>query len=75
MKAALGVAAYGGNYKRRRQKTGPEYFTADLSVIVVFSSPPHYTDCRAHVRAAKSSKQKKLLSLLIWERESVYVCN
>lgn len=39
MKAALGVAGYGGNYRRRGR--GPvQSFMADLSVIVVFSSPP-----------------------------------
>lgn len=39
MKAALGVAGYRGNYRRRSR--GPvQSFMADLSVIVVFSSPP-----------------------------------
>lgn len=38
MKAALGVAGYGGNYRRRRQRTGPELYGGPLCDCCFFLS-------------------------------------
>lgn len=40
MKAALGVAGYGGYYKRRRQRTGPKLYGRLLCDCCFFLSTP-----------------------------------
>ncbi len=79
MKAVLGVVGYGGNYRSRRQRTGPELYGGPFCDCCFFLSTPATLIAGLMEGSNKSAsvrgeKKKKNMLLFFNLRVSVYVC-